>query len=387
MRIGIDIRPTQVEKQRFRGVGSYARNLVTALADIDQDNEYILYGDRNLPVDFDIDATNFHVETGSANNLLFSRNPYVQRQLATPFDIRRKHLDVFHFLFSQDAPLFLPNPCIVTVHDLISLIFKEDYKHNRLRPYFDALWIRAAKKATRVIAVSNTTKRDLIERAGFDESKIDVIYEGVSSEFFSPPDSNRAEKLAKLSKLPGEYLFYLGGLDKRKNLKALFEALALLPQDMRKSFPLVIAGEPDMWFDRTRGEIDVAGISDSVVFTGFLNMEELVVAYRRASAFILPSLYEGFGLPVLEAMASHTPVICANAGSLPEVAGDAAFYFDPGNIQEIAGLIEDLLGDEGRLNQYTDLGYQRAKSFSWEETARQTLAIYQECAQGGKQSA
>lgn len=376
MKIGIDIRPTQVDKQRFRGIGSYARNLLRALSEADKENEYYLYCDRYLPLDFEIDADNFHIEGTTVSNRLIGRNYYIQRQLATPIDMRRRGYDIFHFLFSQDAPLYSQGEYIVTVHDLISLIFSEDYKHNVFRPYYDSIWLRSAKKATRVIAVSETTKRDLIEKAGFDADSISVVYEGVAPEFFSPPVSAKADELAELAGLPPEYLFYLGGLDKRKNLCTLFKALALLPAETRKAYPLVIAGEPDVWFNRTRREIDEAGISDSVIFTGFLSIDELVVAYRKARAFILPSLYEGFGLPILEAMASHTPVICAAAGSLPEIAGRAALFFDPKKPEELAEALERMITDNELAEKMGAEGHEHAKRFTWSKTAEQTIEIY-----------
>lgn len=379
MKIGIDVRPIQVHKQRWRGVGSYARNLLAAIKEIDHENEYYLYADRRLPLDEQFDAPNFHIESSTLKSGWLTKNPYVQRQMATPIDLKRRHYDLFHFLFSQDAPFFCPSPYIVTVHDLISLIFPADYRHNPLRSYYDRAWLRAARFARKIVAVSETTKQDLVKIAGIDPDMITVIYEGVAPEFFSPPPSERAEELAELSGLPDKFIFYLGGLDKRKNLVTLFTAMAALDPELRAMYPLVIAGEPDQWFDRTRAEIDEAGVADSVLFTGFLSLEELIVAYRRASVFVMPSLYEGFGLPVLEAMACRTPVVCANAGSLPEIAGESALMFDPLSSEQLSAAITRVLSDSTFASQISEAGVSRAKQFLWSKTAEQTISAYRDC--------
>ncbi len=379
MRIGIDARSTQVVKEKYRGIGRYTINLINALARIDESNQYHLYINGLWPCGVRVPADNFCLDSGMAWSL-FSRSRFLEWQVRAPADLRARRFDVFHFTFSQNVPLLKSGPIVVTVHDLISIIFREHYRHNKLRPLFDWMWTKATKKADRIIAVSESTKRDIIEYLDVSEDKIKVVYEAADP-IYRPVTEDEAESVKRRFKTNGSYIMYVGGMDPRKNLEGLLDAYRRLPTDLSREHKLVVVGRLDQWYPEIEKLISEFGLRERVVFTGFVPDEMLVALYNGASVFVLPSLYEGFGLPLLEAMSCRTPVVCSNAASIPEVIGDAALMVDPHDVDGLAAAIERALTDSELREGLREKGFKRAKSFSWEKTARETLAVYEEIAE------
>lgn len=379
MRIGIDARSTQVVKEKYRGIGRYTLNLINALARIDESNQYHLYINGLWPCDIGTPADNFCLDSGMAWPL-FSRSRFLEWQVRAPADLRARRFDVFHFTFSQNVPLLKSGPIVVTVHDLISIIFREHYRHNKLRPLFDWMWTKATKKADRIIAVSESTKRDIIEYLDVPEDKIKVVYEAADP-IYGPVTEDEVESAKKRFKINGSYIMYVGGMDPRKNLEGLLDAYRRLPTDLSREHKLVVVGRLDQWYPEIEKLISEFGLRERVIFTGFVPDEMLVALYNGASVFVLPSLYEGFGLPLLEAMSCRTPVVCSNAASIPEVIGDAALMVDPRDVDGLAAAIERALTDSELREDLREKGFKRAKSFSWEKTARETLAVYEEIAE------
>ena len=289
---------------------------------------------------------------------LTARSQILRMAVRLPRLLRRLRPALAHF--QHALPLACPSPAVVTIHDLS---FEREPTLMGLgeRLIFRSVVPRAARLAARVIAVSELTKRDLIELYGIPGEKIVVIPNGVDPRFRA--DGPRPA---------GDYALVVGALQKRKDPQAAIEALALLGNGKLR---LVFAG-PDRG-GRTEAEraAERVGLRDRVDFRGYVSQDELAELYRGAACLVFPSRYEGFGLPALEAMASGTPVVATTAGALPEVAGDAAILVGERDPAAIAGGIERALADRDRLVR---AGLERARLYTWAETARRTLAVYRE---------
>jgi len=273
---------------------------------------------------------------------------------------------------------FLKTPYIITVHDLIRYFDFKGYgtfihHPNRRDRFYLSLDYRGIKKAVRVIAVSQTTKLDLIKHLGIPEECISVVYEGIDHRLFKPTSR-------RLVDYP--YILFVGSEHPRKNFRQLIRAFFKLKTERRfKDLKLVKvgkAGGPEAEFRKqTLHVINELNIPREVVFVDYVSEEDLPMYYSGAECFILPSLYEGFGFPPLEAMACGCPVIVSDAASLPEVTGDAAITVKPHDTSGLADAIEIVLTDKRLRQELVSKGFDHARQFSWEKTARETLGIYQ----------
>jgi glycosyltransferase involved in cell wall biosynthesis len=287
-----------------------------------------------------------------------ARSQVLRMAVRLPRLLRRLRPRLAHFQHS--LPLACPCPAVVTVHDL-SFTRDPSVMGTRDRLIFRTVVPRSARRAARVFAVSELTKRDLIGLYGIPEEKIAVVPNGVDATF--SPNGARAE---------GDYVLFVGALQPRKDPDTAIEALSLLGDgDLR----LVFAGPDKGGRAKAERTAERTGLANRIEFRGHVSREELASLYRGAACLVFPSRYEGFGLPVLEAMASGTPVVATTAGALPEVAGDAAILVDERNPVAFAGGIERALADRERL---VAAGLERAQQFSWAETARRTLKVYRE---------
>lgn len=287
---------------------------------------------------------------------------------------------------------------VVTIHDLGSEYLPE-YHQFPQKLYLDKATRFAARNATHLIAVSEATKRDLVQRFRVPEEKITVVYEGVDHKKFKNQKSKIKNEGVKEVKgkysIGGEYALFVGTVQPRKNLRRLIEAFSMVVKEAPSiewrpnspepgSFPsgaqleLVIAGKPGWMFKSIYSAPKDFGVENRVRFLGHISDEDLRVLYRGATCFIFPSLFEGFGLPILEAMASGTPVITSNISSLPEVGGDAVVYVDPYSISSIAdGLVQMFSGGDFFRKELVVRGLEQAARFSWEKAARETLAVFE----------
>lgn len=286
-----------------------------------------------------------------------ARSQVLRMTVSLPRGLRRLRPDLAHFLYA--VPPGYRGRRVVTVHD-VSFAQLPDAMGFRDRMLFRTQVPRSVRQADRVLTGSERTKRDLIERYGLAAERIVVTPYGVDP--FYGPDGPRRN---------GHYALFVGAIQPRKDPLAAVEALALLDGDLR----LVLAGPEKRGGERVREAIRRLGLERRVELTGHVEREELAALYRGAACLVFPSRYEGFGLPVVEAMASGAPVVATRAGALPEVAGDAAVLVEPGDPVALAGGIERALADRERL---VVAGLERAKRFSWTETARRTLAVYRE---------
>jgi glycosyltransferase involved in cell wall biosynthesis len=300
-------------------------------------------------------------------------------QTLLPLLAARAKVDLIHSLAST-APVWGPFRRVVTVHDLIYARFPDAHAGIRDKG-MRVLVPLAARSAHRVITDSESTRRDLMALRGLRPERIDVVPLGLGALRRTPPLGER-ELRERLSLGERHVLLSLSAKRPHKNLLRLIGALAQIPASQRPV--LVLPGYPTAHETELRARAAELGLTDDVRFPSWVSEEELEGLWALARVFVFPSLYEGFGLPVLEAMARSVPVACSNASSLPEVAGEAALLFDPLSEQEIAAAISRLLGDAALAERLRELGRERAGAFTWERTARLTLESYQRALGAGR---
>lgn len=284
----------------------------------------------------------------------------------------RARIDLLHSL-ANTGPAWGRFKRVLTVHDLIHRIHPEAHlgRISTAMRWFVAL---AARRSQRLIVPSQSTKDDVVRLLGVPAGSIDLVPQGVAVP--PPPPAGAAAALrGRLGLGERDLVLCVAAMRPHKNLAALLEALALIPAERRPL--LLIAGYPTSYEAELRRRAAELGLGDDARFLGWVEAEDLEALYALATAFVFPSLYEGFGLPVLEAMARGVPVACSGRGSLGEVAGDAARHFDPERPPEIAAAIEVLLGDPGKAERLRAAGLDRAAQFTWAATARGTLASYE----------
>ncbi len=386
MRIGIDVRTLQTGSG-WRGVGVYTQHLVEALMRIDETNDYFLFAGSRLAVQ--------HLPEHFKKNVISLKRPrrniIFWDQLCWYRLLKKWKIDIFHSPFYA-SPLVIPKRTAVvqTVHDLIPLIFKESTSaKNRLifKMNFSLL-----KYADRIIAVSQNTKNDIVRILGIAEEKVVVIHNGVDHLHKTDQDleENSGGEICEES----PFILYVGGMDPLKNIPTLIRAFDKITEK-HKNLKLVMVGAdgekmrdvksmirkkrlsflfPDQSF---RTLLERMLRSGKIVLKGYLEIPDLIFYYRNAELFLFPSLYEGFGLPPLEAMSCGTPVIASDRSSLPEVLSEAALYVNPENEENLIRSVNQLLEDDSLRLKHKEAGLQRAAQFRWEETGRKTLALYQ----------
>lgn len=371
MRIAIDAR-----KLRDYGVGTYVRNLLRQLARQDGATEYVLLcrqNDCGIAADL---APNFRTVAEDAG--AYS----IKEQFAVPADLRREGIDLFHAPHYVLPPL---TPCrsVVTIHDCIHLRFPQ-YLPSRLGyAYARASMWTATHRAARVLTVSEASKRDILRYFNVPESRIDVIYNAIDDRFWQEPSAEQIERVRQRYQLTAPFVLYAGNIKPHKNLERLIESFHL----MRQSHPelgdvqLLIIGDEISKYATLRRAVHKNKLHKHVRFFGFVSDETLAALYRLADVFVFPSLYEGFGLPPLEAMASGTPVIASNVSSLPEVLGTAALMIDPYEPAEIADAMRVVLVDPALRADLRARGLARAREFSWERSIARVREIYAEVMQ------
>ncbi len=363
MRIGIDARLTHY---RQAGISTYTVSLLRALAEVDADDEFTVLQSRK---------SREHIVTAPnvRRKSLWTPAHHRWEQVALPLELAPLGLDLLH------SPDFIPpfhRRCraVVTIHDLAFLRYPETLTDESRRYYRQVK--RAVESADAVIAVSESTKDDIVELLGEPERKIAVVYEAAANRFRPVPPADYVEALrARFDVQPGYFLF-VSTIEPRKNLLTLLRAYALLHSGRRASLPpLVVAGAKG-WLKEPALDEMVPLPHGSVRFVGAVTDEELLWLYNGALALTYPSLYEGFGLPPLEAMACGTPVICSNTSSLPEVVGEAGLLVAPLDEDGWARAMGQVLEDETLRQGISAKGLERVKEFSWEKAARETLAVY-----------
>lgn len=305
------------------------------------------------------------------------KGAHMWSQVFLPWRLYKKRdIDVF-FSPAHYSPRFCPVPLIVTIHDLSYYYYPEEFLRKDL--YKLNNWTAASiSKAAEIVAVSRTTKKDIQKYFDIDEDHLYVIYNGFEKHSI-PKDGTKILKEYGLTK--NKYLMYVGTLQPRKNIPTLVEAFATFYKT-NPDYRLVIVGKHGWLFDNLFESVKKHDVENSVVFTGFIPDKDVAQLYSNAFCFVLPSLYEGFGIPILEAMSYGCPVISSHASSLPEIGGDACLYFDPKDSNDLLEKIVQLHENKSTYTSLIAAGKKRVKEFSWEQSARETLDVIMRACQG-----
>ena len=372
MRIGFDIRPFLKEET---GVGVYFKNLLFALSEIDQDNEYFLFSsslkDRFLPANVPpfvkLDFCDFHFPVRAVNFFWYKTG-------WPPLDyFFRTRLDLTH----SPTPLILPTrgKKIITVYDLFFMEYPNMADRLAKRKFFNKIE-DSVHEADSIVTISMFTKKRLQERFAIESSKIKVIYLGIDRDIWKEISEEDLERVRSIYNLPSSFLLFVGALEPRKNLLNLIEALKIVHEKF-ETIPLVLVGRKGQDYKNVMEKIRKFNLESWVSWVGYVEEKELKSFYRLASLFVLPSLCEGFGLPLLEAMACQVPIVISKTSALPEIAQDAALYFDPHKPEDIAEKIILALQDEDLKGRLVAKGEKRVLNFDWRTTALRTLNLYQ----------
>ncbi len=377
MRIGIDYSGAVWQRA---GIGRYVRLLSEALLRLDRENQYVLIYPRGLPGR----PAPFlqHMQR------LRQQHPHVQARaiplphrwttilwqrlrLPIPIELFSGRLDVF---WSPDfvLPPQLGGRRIITVHDVAFLIHPE-YTVPSLRQYLQRALVRAVKRADLVLAGSLCTRQDVIDFLPVEPERVTLLYSGVHPSFRPLEDPAALETVRARYNLPERFLLTVGTIEPRKNLPRLIEALAGLAEEER--LPLVVVGQPGWLYESTFAAVERLGLGSQVVFPGFIPDEDMPALYNLARALAYPSIYEGFGVPPLEAMACGTPVLTSNVSALPEVGGQAALYVEPADVEAIREGLRRILWDENLRARLRPAGRERARLFTWDNAAERLLEL------------
>jgi glycosyltransferase involved in cell wall biosynthesis len=368
MQIAIDALEVSLNKRV--GMGNYADNLIRSLALIDQNNNYTLYVNR-LQNEYDlIKQENFKYK--KLNSPLI-RSFWSQCRL--PLELMFKKPDILHLPTGHKVPFNCPAHTLVTIHDLAFVKFPQ-YFENSVKWRCLRFTEHAIAKAEKIIAISESTKKDILEYYKVDPRKVEVIYHGVDAEFKQIKNKPMIDAVCLKYGINSPFVLFVGVLQPRKNISRLIRAFKQV-LNYRRDLQLVIAGNKGWMYEEIFNTLKQSGIAERVVFTGYVEKPDVVCLLNAAKVFVLPSLYEGFGMPILEAMACGVPVVSSNVSSMPEIVNDAGILVDPYNEDAIAQALLDIISNPQLADQLIARGLKIVQNFTWEKTARKTLKLYE----------
>jgi glycosyltransferase involved in cell wall biosynthesis len=364
MRVAIDAR-----KLHDFGIGTYIRNLLRHLARIDHDTEYVLLcGEADLGVSAQL-GPNFR------SVLEPSPNYSIREQIHVPWVLRRERPDVYHAPHYV-LPAAINCNSVVTIHDCIHLMFPQYLPNRMAYAYARAQMWTAAHRSDCILTVSDASKRDILHLFNIPPEKIVVVYNAIDAHFSVTPAADAVSRVRERYQLDHRFVLYVGNIKPHKNLVRLIEAFNELRTGDLEDVKLLIIGDEISKLPALRHAVHRHKLHKHVRFLGYVPDDQLAVLYRLAAVFVFPSLYEGFGLPPLEAMASGTPVVVSNVSSLPEVVGDAAVLVDPHDIDSIVDGLRCVLTNPSRADDMRRKGLERSREFSWERSVARTLEVY-----------
>jgi len=358
MKIAIDAR-----KWRDYGIGTYVRNLVRHLASLDRETTYFLFCDRaDEPTLRDL-AANFVPVVENATGYGIREHFTIPRKL---HKLGAQLLHTPHYVL----PLLCRKRSVVTIHDCIHLLFPQYLPNRAAYQYARLMMGSAIRRSDLVLTVSEASRRDILRfYPKADPDRLQVIPNAIDEAILEDPGEEEMERVQERYQIRGRFVLYAGNIKPHKNLERLVAAFGMLKQRPgHEDVKLLIIGDEVNRYGSLRRSVEAAGVRQDVRFFGFVPSRTLSALYRLASVFAFPSLYEGFGLPPLEAMACGTPVVTSRISSLPEVVGDAALLVDPYSTEDIAHGLERVLGDEGLRGELSTRGRARVKQFSWKRS-------------------
>ena len=362
------------------GIGTYIRNVVRTLARLDRESKYFLIGSLTKVAECGPLPPNFHAVA------LEGRENSVKGNLDFRAIVRRLHCDVVHIPHLFWIPRGLPCPYVLTVHDLLDHMYASRDASSIWRSLHFQLTRRALSHAARVLAVSKFTKSEIERLFHIPDTRIEVVYNAIDERFLHGHASQAdRELIAERYQVTYPFILYAGAIRPHKNVVRIIEAFSALKSELEKEaqFPdlkLIVIGDDLSSHPRLRRTVVRSGVQNDVRFLGFVPIEVLRIFYDVAKLFVFPSLYEGFGLPPLEAMAHGTPVVASNDSSLPEVTGNAALLVNPENVFEIQRALQRALLDSALRAKMKQRGYEQSQKFSWTDSVSRILEIYREVA-------
>jgi glycosyltransferase involved in cell wall biosynthesis len=365
---------------RSAGVSRYTYTLLTGLCQITGNQRYTAFVNAGQAASIASSPLGGHdalelVPSGGTTSSAAARIRW--EQLVLPGELRRREVQVFHSPVNV-LPFRVPCASVVTVHDLAFLHYPQYYRPSR-RIYQRVFTTTSVKRATRVVAVSEATKRDLMERLRLPPERIDVVYPVVDDDFRPCLDQAVLGAFRAQKQLPERYILFLGTLEPRKNVTGLIEAYARLRQLDHEVPPLVIAGAQGWYYQTIFEHVRALNLQPYVTFAGYVSREEQPLWYAASELFVYPSVYEGFGMPVAEALACGTPTITSNVSSLPEAGGPVALQVNPGDAEALACAMQSSLADERVRSRTLAEGPRWSSRFSSLGAAEAYTKIY-ECA-------
>jgi glycosyltransferase involved in cell wall biosynthesis len=363
---------------RRAGVSHYIEQLLVHLAQLDRAGQYSVYTTRGL----DQRALGLPANFRVLPSRLPTINPRVRipwEQLLAPLILRHIRADLFHGVLNI-APIICPVPSVITIHDLAFIRFPATFRAYN-RTYLDLATRLSARRAARILVVSEHTRREVIGLLGIPADRV-VVTPNAARAHFRPPQPAALAAFRTQQGLPERFVLYVGTLEPRKNLTTLLDAYAEVARRYPQ-VPLLIGGGKGWLYDAVFRRLDELGLREQVRFVGYLDEDDLPLWYAAASVFVFPSIYEGFGMPPLEAMACGTPVVTSDSSSLPEVVADAGLMASPHDPAAFAGAISRLLSDPELAHDLRARGLARARHFAWQTTAERTLATYAAAASCG----
>lgn len=380
MKIGIEA-TSAVEAQKA-GVGYYIYNLIRALIRLQTEcHTYTLYFRHPTP---DL-STRFHTEETHLPHVIARvlRFPYLWAQIRLPVELWSHPQNVYFFPSSVLPLWYQPENSVITIHDIAFLFFRDCFSPMLWR------WLTVAteqgiRKARKIIAVSEATRQDILAYYEVAPEKVVTIHHGVH-ERFTPADRNAIEAVKKKYQIDGAYILCVGTLQRRKNVPRLLHAFYLLKQKHTLPHKLVLVGQKysNLPEDEIFSTIERLFLQEEIVWTGYVAEQDIPALLSGAEVFVFPSLYEGFGMPVIEAMACGVPVACSNTSSLPEVAGESGLMFDPYSVENITETLRRLLTDQELRMELRQKGLDWAAQFSWDTCARNTLNVFESVGNAG----
>ena len=368
MRIGINL--LYLLPGVVGGTETYAAGLLSALSEIDSSNEYVVFVNQEASAWPLPDRKNFSRIVCPVKASSRSRR-YLFEQLLFPRLLVKHKIDLVHSL-GYVMPLMASCQSVVTIHDIV-------YNHPGAFSFFKKLLLKSlvissAHRADHILAVSESSRAQIVSQLHIQAEKITVTYNACKRR--CEGNENNWPRLSSGFGVEAPYILAFSSLSPSKNIPRLLQALAFLDKEIPENYKLVLVGHIPLQGTPLSGEVEKLGLGKRVIFTGFLPDEDLILLLKHASVFVFPSLYEGFGIPVLEAMEAGVPVVCSHAASLPEVAGNAALLFDPLSAEGMAAAMKKIIHDPDLRADLIRKGYQNVTRFSWKATAEKTLQIY-----------
>jgi glycosyltransferase involved in cell wall biosynthesis len=370
-KIGVDATPLLGERS---GVGNYTARLLAAQLKTEPEREFLLYSNRPLE----------YLEPGLARAAkipgYFPRSRWLWMQFMLPRIIKQTRPDLCHFTNAL-APLWINKPYVLSIYDATLFLYSHYHPRTRLLAIRMMLPL-AARRAAAVITISQSARQDLQKVLTIAPEKIHVVY-GAAPQNFEPVENpDLLARIRQKYQLPEQFLLYVGTLEPRKNLYRLVNAFRRL-KEQGQPHKLVLAGPWGWSMNGFRQQIEELELGESVQMLGYIPAEDLPGLYSLATVFVFPSIYEGFGLPPLEAMACGTPVLSSRNSSLAEICGDAAYLVDPLDEESLVAGMQKVLGDRSLREELGEIGRRRAAEFSWERAAKETTAVYDQVLKKG----